>query len=47
MVPALRMYHVVFRFSHFGYGAAIGFALFAVILTASLFSQKMIRAREL
>jgi ABC-type sugar transport system permease subunit len=31
-VPALHMYYQAFRFGHYGYASAIGFALFLVIL---------------
>ncbi|MCL5269568.1 MAG: extracellular solute-binding protein [bacterium] len=43
MLPALRMYHVAFRFSHFGYGAAIGFVLFVGILTVTLLNLRLWR----
>jgi raffinose/stachyose/melibiose transport system permease protein len=42
-VPALRMYYQAFTYSHFGYGAAIGFVLFAAILILTLFTQKLVK----
>lgn len=46
MLPALRMYHAAFRFSHFGYGAAIGFALFCVILLVTIANFKLFKPTE-
>ncbi|MFY7952534.1 MAG: carbohydrate ABC transporter permease [Armatimonadaceae bacterium] len=40
-VPALHMYFQAFRFGHFGYAAAIGLALFAVIFGLSLVQQRL------
>lgn len=44
MVPALRMYHSAFRFSEYGYGAAIGFTLFIVILALSIANNFFLKA---
>ncbi|MCL5269885.1 MAG: extracellular solute-binding protein [bacterium] len=46
MVPSLRMYHCAFRFSHFGYGAAIGFALFLVILALTILNYRYLKTVE-
>jgi raffinose/stachyose/melibiose transport system permease protein len=46
MVPALHMYYQAFRFSRFGYGAAIGFVLFVVILLATLINLKVLKPAE-
>jgi len=45
-VPALRMYYEAFRFSNFGYGSAIGFALFAVILAITLLNMRVLKSGE-
>jgi ABC-type sugar transport system permease subunit len=45
-VPALHMYFQAFRFGHRGYASAIGFVLFAVILTLSLLNQRWSRRLE-
>lgn len=39
-VPALHMYFEAFRFGHMGYAAAIGLALFVVILALSLLNAR-------
>lgn len=44
-VPALHMYYQAFRFGHMGYAAAIGFALFVVILALSLLNQRWGRSK--
>ncbi len=46
MLPALRMYHAAFRFSHFGYGAALGLALFLVILLITVINFKLFKPAE-
>lgn len=45
-VPALRMYHVAFRFSHYGYGAALGFVLFLVVLGITIINMRLIKKAE-
>ncbi len=45
-VPALRMYHAAFRFFHFGYGAAIGFVLFVVILLITVVNFRVMKPAE-
>lgn len=45
-VPALRMYHAAFRFFHFGYGAAIGFVLFVVILIITVVNFRVMKPAE-
>lgn len=46
-VPALRMYHQAFRFTHYGYGSAIGLFLFVLIFSITLINLKLIRSQEL
>lgn len=46
-VPGLHMYHQAFRFSNYGYGAAIGFVLFLIILGMSVLTMKLIRKTEM
>lgn len=46
MVPALRMYHMAFRFSHFGYAAAIGFVLFLAILIITMINLRVLKSAE-
>jgi ABC-type sugar transport system permease subunit/ABC-type glycerol-3-phosphate transport system substrate-binding protein len=46
MVPALRMYHVAFRFGHYGYGAAMGFVLFLSILIVTIVNMRVMRRAE-
>ncbi|MFC1735149.1 extracellular solute-binding protein [Candidatus Hydrogenedentota bacterium] len=45
-VPALRMYHTAFTFTHYGYGASIGFVLFLVMLTITMINLKVIKKAE-
>ncbi|MBI4028362.1 MAG: extracellular solute-binding protein [Verrucomicrobia bacterium] len=45
-VPALRMYHEAFRFSHFGYASAIGLVIFAAILVATLINLGFRKSEE-
>lgn len=45
-VPALRMFHVAFRFGDYGYGAAIGFVLFILILGLAIIQMKLFKAEE-
>lgn len=45
-VPALRMYHQAFRFTHYGYGAAIGLILFIVILSSTMLIMRMFKKME-
>ena len=46
MVPALRMYHMAFRSSHFGYAAAIGFVLFLAILLITMINLRILKSAE-
>lgn len=43
-VPALHMYYMAFRFSQYGYGAAIGVVLFLVIFGLTVVNLKLIRS---
>ena len=45
-VPALRMYYQAFRYGHFGYGAAVGFVLFLVILVVTAINLKLFKSVE-
>ena len=45
-VPALRMYYQAFNYSHFGYGAAIGLALFCLILAITIINMKVLKTAE-
>ena len=45
-VPALRMYYEAFTFGHFGYGAAIGFVLFAAILAITIVNLRVLKPAE-
>ena len=46
-VPALRMYHEAFRFTHYGYGAAIGLLLFIVVMLLTILNMKVLKRSEL
>jgi ABC-type sugar transport system permease subunit len=43
-VPALHMYYQAFRFGHYGYASAIGFALFLVILAFTVANMRFASA---
>ncbi len=43
-VPALHMYYQAFRFGHYGYASAIGFALFLVILAFTVANMRLARS---
>ncbi|NKB67731.1 MAG: extracellular solute-binding protein [Candidatus Latescibacteria bacterium] len=45
-VPALRMYNQAFVYGHFGYGAAIGLVLFAIVLAITAINMKVIKETE-
>ncbi len=46
-VPALRMYHQAFRFTHYGYGSAIGLLLFLVVMGLTILNMKVLKRSEL
>lgn len=46
LVPALHMYNYAFRFQDFGYGAAIGFVLFILIMAITIINMKLIKSNE-
>ncbi len=43
-VPALHMYYMAFRFDQYGYGAAIGVVLFALVLGLTIANLRLIRS---
>lgn len=46
-VPALRMYHEAFRFTHYGYGSAIGLLLFIIVMLLTILNMKVLKRSEL
>jgi raffinose/stachyose/melibiose transport system permease protein len=46
-VPALHMYQQAFRFSHYGYGAAIGLVLFLLILLITWINLRFLKKAEI
>lgn len=46
LVPALHMYNSAFRFDQFGYGAAIGFVLFLLILGLTILNLTLLKSRR-
>ena len=46
LVPALHMYNAAFRFDQFGYGAAIGFVLFLLILAITVLNLTLIKSNR-
>jgi raffinose/stachyose/melibiose transport system permease protein len=45
-VPALRMYNEAFVYGHFGYGAAIGLVLFAIIMAITVVNLHVLKPAE-